>query len=119
MSEVADPPRQGPPPIIPPGDLQGGPDPTPIDDEGWRCLPCGVTWPVEGRLFNLPFNINFNPRYGPECPVCKERTTYGSNLTPISLEEAWSLKNHADFERYFERRGPRDALTNEELMQYG
>lgn len=38
------------------------------------------------------------------CPVCEERTSRFSNITPMPDDEARSIKLHAEFERYYEQR---------------
>lgn len=59
-----------------------------------RCSICGINWPMRRE-------------YDP-CPQCLTPIDRGSlNATPIDEEEAKSLKNHAEFERYYEEREER------------
>lgn len=38
------------------------------------------------------------------CPKCDEETKRFSNLQPLDLDEARSIKAHIDFDAYYERR---------------
>jgi len=53
-----------------------------------RCSPCGINWP---RIADFC-----------KCPECGGDTSV-MNSTPLPLAEAYSLKRHAEFERYFEK----------------
>lgn len=58
-----------------------------------RCSICGISWPMRSE-------------YDP-CPQCLDSTDRVGNATPISEAEAASLKNHAEFERYYKEREER------------
>lgn len=59
-------------------------------DVGYRCGICGVSWP-DDRAFD-------------PCPECEQPTQRMSMMEPLSLDEAWTRKRHADFERFYARR---------------
>lgn len=41
------------------------------------------------------------------CPICEEPTNGFRNIKAMPNEEARSIKNHADFERYYEEHSRR------------
>lgn len=88
---------------------------------GLRCGICNIDWPPIPELFdhNQHTFVRDLQRAQLECPQCKGTVSPAGNLQPIDFTEAWSLKMHADFERFYEARGPRDVLTEEDLAQYG
>lgn len=63
------------------------------DDRGLgrRCAIGCQTWP-DHKQYAL-------------CPTCGERTRRFRGVSPLSEEEAQSIKNHADFETYLEAHG--------------
>lgn len=83
------PPGGGPPGLPPGAPAPYGPDEGPDDTWGYRCTICNLDFPPDER-FAL-------------CPSCEQPTHPGSNLNPMPMAEAMSLKNHAEFERYYER----------------
>ena len=99
--------------VLDPPTSQGLPDPSWEDDNAVRCVLCNLDWPLIPALWDwgdADWNMSFaelqefkddvvNHRL--VCPVCGEPTTFANNLNPLSEDMAWSLKNHADFERYY------------------
>lgn len=116
------------PPNLPPGSQQPGPDATPEDDWALRCVICNLDWPLIPRLFDYASADRFmalvmESRQDPDgskllCPCCTGPVHVANNLNPMSDEEAWSKRNHAEFERFYEQRGERSPLTDEELEKY-
>lgn len=53
----------------------------------YRCSICTIDWPLKKEF--------------KRCPQCELTTTRFYNITPISSEEAESLKLHAEFERFY------------------
>lgn len=94
-------------PPRPPTTLPPGPPPTPHDDWGYRCVMCNIDWPAldDPTLIGLPPDYRFRlPRDEEQgtCPVCLNRPLHiACNINPLPMDEAWSLKNHADFDRYY------------------
>lgn len=60
-----------------------------------RCVDCGTAWPRTMKSRKPVFN---------PCPECEGKCDVMTNDTPIPLEEAWSRKKHADFERFYAAR---------------
>lgn len=131
MPGLADaPPGGGAPPLDPPNAQMPGPPSSPDESLALRCAICSIDWPPSPSLFGYDVDANeFFARAKLSeteeeeaalfCPQCGGTTHVAGNLNPISLEEAWRLKNYADFERFYEDRGERDVLTPEELEEYG
>jgi hypothetical protein len=55
---------------------------------GFRCTVCGFDWPLIEDYRT--------------CPSCLLKTDKSSNIEPMSEEEAEGLKNHFEFERFYE-----------------
>lgn len=55
-----------------------------------RCSLCAINWPTKAEYI--------------DCPVCEEKTSRMYNADPLDEEEAASLRKHAEFDRYYERR---------------
>ena len=55
-----------------------------------RCSICAINWPRTADYA--------------KCPTCEGKTDVLGNATPIDLAEATSLKNHAEFERFYAKR---------------
>lgn len=90
----------------PPDAQAPGPWGTPDDTMAYRCPTCNIDWPAieDPRLIGLPFEHQFTFPDETDigaCPICDTVPHFAWNLNPIGMEEAWSLKNHADFERYY------------------
>lgn len=60
-----------------------------------RCSKCGIAWPNNWRY--------------EKCPQCREQTSYFADEDSIPEDEADRLARRAEFERYYEKRGPRDV----------
>lgn len=58
------------------------------DDIARRCTICAQNWPDDVQYKT--------------CPECEGDTFRARNVTPMSEEEAHSLKAHAEFERFYE-----------------
>jgi hypothetical protein len=102
--------------VMDPPTAQGLPPSTPEDAAGLRCMICNIDWPIipalwdvgtppdysitEAELHTFMENVVSNVL---KCPVCEDDLTVANNLNPIPDEEAFSLKRHADFDRYYER----------------
>jgi hypothetical protein len=99
-----------------PPTAQGLPPQSPDDREAVRCLICNIEWPLipnlweEGKVgtrFMTDAEVGDFMRRALEgklpCPVCQEPTSFATNFQPISSEEAWELRNQAEFERHYER----------------
>jgi len=59
-------------------------------EQGWRCSICGVTWPWTF------------PR---KCYRCGGKTDPCQNRPTITEDEAQSMRNHYNFDRYLEAEG--------------
>ena len=94
------------------------PDESPESDWAIRCTVCAVDWPPDPRLFDLSRALVPADKETLPCPVCETLCSMAANLDPIDWHEAWSLKNHADFDRYYEKRGERDVLTEADLAKF-
>jgi hypothetical protein len=111
------------------GPKQPGPPPRPDDDWALRCVICNEDWPLVPGLFGIARPERFmalvqETRTDPEraklqCPVCLGSVHVADNLNPLPVDQAWSKKRHADFDRFYEARGQRDVLTRAELEKYG
>lgn len=107
--------------IIPP-DAQMRNPPEPGDSSfGLRCTICSIDWPPVPDLFDHSPHSFAHALHAHtlECPVCKAIVVEAGNLEPLEFYDAWVKKMYADFERFYEARGPRDVLTEEDLAQYG
>lgn len=108
---VADPPGGGGIAEPPEGSEDWGPPASPDDAPALRCSVCGIDWPPYVELFDRtvtsPAQAALFMRDAVEgeleCPACLAPVHPANNLNPIPPEEAWSLKNHADFGRYYAR----------------
>lgn len=108
------------PPRKPPEKGTGIPDRP--DGDGYygaRCSICAIDWPLVPKLFGLHRAITTRDKHTLPCPQCEEACDIASDIDPIEVGEAFRLKAHADFERYFEERGERDVLSEADLAQYG
>lgn len=54
-----------------------------------HCSTCDIDWPNQGD------------DYG-KCPVCQKWTYVKSGVYPMDAEIARSMKNHAEFDRYYQ-----------------
>lgn len=117
------------PPRLPPGSKQPGPDSAPDDDWALRCPICNLDWPLLPALFGFAnrgaefLELTLATREDPDgsdlaCPTCDGSVHVADNLNPLTVEEAWAKKNHADFEDFYEQRGEREPLSREELERY-
>jgi hypothetical protein len=95
------------------------PDSSPDEGYATRCLTCAIDWPLFPPLFGLERMITGADKHTLTCPQCGETCDMASNLDPIPLDEAKRLKAHADFDRFYERRGERIVLTEEYLAKFG
>lgn len=67
-----------------------------------RCSDCATNWPV-GDEFK-------------KCPRCLIETDYMTGAKAIGIDQARSIANHAEFERYYERHDlTRLGVTPEEM----
>lgn len=53
-----------------------------------RCSICAINWPLTGEY--------------KKCPACLEETSRIGNIRAIDDDEAQSLKNHFEFDRFYE-----------------
>ena len=108
----------------PTDDAQGLPNWEPDETSAVRCLICNIEWPLIPLLFSEGA-LTEKQRWIDEeeleafmeralknelpCPVCREPCSFATNFLPIGDEEAWSLRNNAEFERYYKRTRGREA----------
>lgn len=75
-----------------------------------RCSICGTDWPLDDAYEMCP---------SPNCVGLK--TDPVSNITPLPDAEALSMKNHFDFERFYEKwdeSQPASRLSTEGMKEY-
>lgn len=74
----------------------------------YRCVVCHTNWP---RLLTARAETVFAP-----CPECSGRCD-AVGISAISVDEAWSRKRHADFERFYMARELKQKQDAAELKK--